>query len=36
MTRHVSEPDWAGTVVSLPLFVIAQSWLVGTAGTDCT
>ena len=24
------------TAVSLPLFVTAQSWRVGTAGTDCT
>ena len=35
MTRHVSEPDWAGTVTSFPLFDVAQIWLVGTDGTDC-
>ncbi len=24
MIRHVSEPDWAGTVTSFPLFVMAS------------
>ena len=36
MTRQVSVPDWAGTVMSFPLFAMAHSWLVGTDGSDRT